>query len=364
MRLQELTGFLESLAPTALQEDYDNAGLIAGDLEQEVSKAIISLDCTEAVIAEAVAEKAQVVIAHHPVVFRGLKKLTGATYVERTVLQAVRNNIALYAIHTNLDHVPHGVNAKICERLGIGDTRILSPKAGKLRKLATFCPHAQAEALRAALFSAGAGHIGNYDECSYNLEGYGTFRGGENTKPFAGEAGRRHREPETRIETVYPVHLEKKVLAALFRAHPYEEPAYDLYPLANAWQQAGAGMLGELQTEVPLLDFLQLVKERMKAGCVRYTRPVKEKIKKVAVCGGAGGSLLKEAIRAEADIFITSDYKYHEFFDAEDRIVIADIGHFESEQFTGQLLLEKISKQFPNFAALLTKVNTNPVNYL
>lgn len=355
---------MESFAPLALQEDYDNAGLITGHPLQEISRAIISLDCTEAVVDEAVAEGAQLVIAHHPIVFRGLKKLTGSSYVERTILNAVRNNIAIYAIHTNLDHVPEGVNARICQKLGLEQTRILSPQGGRLRKLVTFCPHAQATTVRAALFSAGAGHIGDYDECSYNVEGYGTFRAGADTQPYAGEPGKLHREPETRIETVYPVHLENKVLAALFRSHPYEEVAFDVYPLANTWLQAGAGMVGELPEEMPLLQFLQDVKLKMKAGCVRYTHPVTERVRRIAVCGGAGGFLLRDAIQAEADVFVTADYKYHEFFDAEGKIVIADIGHFESEQFTGELLLEKISKQFPNFAALLTKVNTNPVNYL
>ena len=365
MLLQELTDFLESMAPLSLQEGYDNAGLITGDPRQEISKALISLDCTEAVIEEAITEGAQLVISHHPILFRGLKKLTDSTYVERTILNAIRNNIAIYAIHTNLDHVPGGVNAKICEKLGLQRPRILSPKTGMLRKLVTFCPHSHAEALRTALFSAGAGHIGDYDRCSYNSEGYGTFRAGPGSTPFAGEAGGgQHQEPETRIETIYPVYLERSILAALQRAHPYEEPAYDIHPLANAWNQAGAGMIGELPEEIPLLQFLQEVKEKMKAGCIRYTRALPSPVQRVAVCGGAGGFLLPDAIRAGAQVFVTADYKYHEFFDAEDKIVIADIGHYESEQFTGELLRENISKQFPNFAALLTKVNTNPVNYL
>src|SRR5690606_35811478 len=364
MLLHELTDYLESLAPLALQEDYDNAGLITGDPRQEISKAIIALDCTEAVINEAIAVGAEVVIAHHPIVFRGLKKFTGRTYVERNEMQAIRNHIAIYAMHTNLDHVSDGVNAKICEKLGLQNTRILAPKTGMLKKLVTFCPHEQAEDLRTALFSAGAGQIGNYDECSYNLEGFGTFRAGAGSQPFVGEQGSRHRAPEIRIEVIYPEFLEGRIVNGLLQAHPYEEPASDLYAIGNSWPQAGAGMIGELPDETPLMEFLKQLKYRMQAGCVRYTRAVKEKVRKVAVCGGAGGFLLKDALRAGADVFVTSDYKYHEFFDAEDRIVIADIGHYESEQFTGELLREKISKQFPNFAALLTQVNTNPVNYL
>lgn len=364
MLLHELTDFLESLAPLALQEDYDNAGLITGDPRQEISKALITLDCTEAVIDEAIEVGAEVVIAHHPIVFRGLKQFTGKTYVERTVMLAIRNHIAIYAIHTNLDHVSDGVNAKICEKLGLQNTRILAPKTGMLKKLVTFCPHKQAEDLRAALFRAGAGQIGNYDECSYNLEGYGTFRAGAGSQPFVGRQGSRHQEPEIRIEVVYPEFLEGRIVRSLFQAHPYEEPAFDLYAISNSWPQAGAGMIGELPDQTPLHDFLKQLKSRMQAGCIRYTRAVQENIRKVAVCGGAGGFLLKQAIREGADVFVTSDFKYHEFFDAEDKIVIADIGHYESEQFTGELLREKISKQFPNFAALLTQVNTNPVNYL
>lgn len=364
MTIRELTGFLESIAPPFLQESYDNAGLIVGDPNSEITKALVSLDCTEDVVEEAVQKGAGLVIAHHPIIFKGLKRLTGSNYVERTVLKAIKNDIAIYAIHTNLDHVAHGVNAKISEVIGLKNTRILSPKENLLRKLVTFCPHAQADQVRQALFDAGAGHIGHYDECSYNLEGFGTFRAGEQTAPFAGKKGEQHREPEVRIETVYPVWQESRIVNALLAAHPYEEVAYDLYPLSNVHPQAGAGMIGELETTRPLTTFLKQVKTKMKAGCIRYTRPVSDQVRKIAVCGGAGGFLLKEAIRAGADVFITSDYKYHEFFDADGRIVIADIGHFESEQFTAEILIEKISKHFPNFAALLSKVDTNPVYYI
>jgi dinuclear metal center YbgI/SA1388 family protein len=363
MKLSQLTAYLESLAPLAYQEDYDNAGLIVGQPEQEVYQALISLDCTEAVVDEAIATNCQVIISHHPIVFRGLKKFNSKTYVERVVEKAIRNNIALYAIHTNLDSVMTGVNAKICETLGLKNCRILAPKHNLLKKLVTYVPNSHAEVVRNALFEVGAGNIGDYSECSFSAEGTGTFKGNDNTNPYVGEPGTRHSENETRIETVYPANLESKILMALVLAHPYEEVAYDLYALTNQHQQVGAGMIGELDIAVEEEAFLFDVKEKMRAHVIRHTELTGRHIKKVAVCGGAGGFLLKHAIAAGADIFITSDYKYHEFFDAEGKLVIADIGHFESEQFTQQLLYEIIKKKFTNFAVRLTGINTNPVKY-
>jgi dinuclear metal center YbgI/SA1388 family protein len=363
MKLSQLTAFLESLAPLAYQEDYDNAGLIVGRPDMEINQALISLDCTEAVVDEAIATNCQVIISHHPIVFRGLKKFNGKTYVERVVERAIRHNIALYAIHTNLDNVMTGVNARICETLGLKNCRILAPKHNMLKKLVTYVPVDNAEEVRAALFSAGAGDIGNYSECSFNAAGTGTFKGNDQTNPYVGEPGKQHHENEVRIETVYPAILENKILTALILAHPYEEVAYDLYNLTNQHQQVGSGMIGELEFPDKEEAFLYHIKEKMNARVIRHTAFTGKRIKKVAVCGGAGGFLLKQAIAAGADIFITADYKYHEFFDAEGKIIIADIGHFESEQFTQQLLYEIIQKNFANFAVRLTEVNTNPVKY-
>jgi dinuclear metal center YbgI/SA1388 family protein len=363
MKLSILTAYLENLAPLAYQEDYDNSGLIVGHPDQEVSQALISLDCTEAIVDEAIAKGCQVIISHHPIVFRGLKKLNGKTYVERVVEKAIRNHIAIYAIHTNLDNVMNGVNQRICETLGLKNLRILSPKNGLLKKLVTYVPADKAEQVRNALFHAGAGNIGNYSECSFNAEGTGTFKGGEDTNPYVGEPGVRHHEHEVRIETVYPSNLESKLLMALFLAHPYEEVAYDLYQLTNQFQEVGSGMIGELDEPIDEEEFLFELKEKMHAQVIRHTTLTGKNVKTVAVCGGAGGFLLKHAISAGADFFVTADYKYHEFFDAEGKIVIADIGHFESEQFTQQLLYEIITKKFANFAVRLTEINTNPVKY-
>lgn len=363
MKLSHLTTYLESLAPLAYQEDYDNAGLIVGSPDQEIYQVLISLDCTEAIVDEAITTRCQAIISHHPIVFKGLKKFNGKTYVERVVEKAIRNNIAIYAIHTNLDNMMAGVNAKICDTLGLENCHILAPKHSILKKLVTYVPNSHADQVRNALFNAGAGNIGNYSETSFNAEGTGTFKGNEDSNPYVGEPGFRHTENEIRIETVYPANLESKVIMALILAHPYEEVAYDLYDLTNQHQQVGAGMIGELEEPMDEEEFLFDVKEKMRAKVIRHTEFTSRPVKKVAVCGGAGGFLLKHAIAAGADVFITADYKYHEFFDAEGKIMIADIGHFESEQFTQQLLFDMIHKKFASLSLRLTEINTNPVRY-
>lgn len=364
MRLSALIGYLEEVAPLNYQEDYDNSGLIVGDSEMEVNAALVALDCIESVVDEAIETGCDLIITHHPIVFKGLKKFNGKTYVERVVLKAIKNNIALYAIHTNLDSVQHGVNAKICEHLGLTGTKILRPKGNLLKKLVTFCPVKQAEQLRQALFYAGAGNIGNYSEASFNISGMGTFKGNEQSTPAVGERGVQEQVEELRIELIFTAQQERKILLALFENHPYEEVAYDIYQLENLHQEVGAGMLGWLEEPMDGRDFLEMVKYQMQAKVVRHTSILPKKIRKVAVCGGSGSFLLKDAIAAGADAFVTADFKYHEFFDAEQKLIIADVGHFETEHFTSDLLVEIINKKFANFAIRLTEQNTNPINYL
>lgn len=363
MKLAEITNFLETIAPLNYQEDYDNSGLIVGNHADEVHAALIALDCTEQIVDEAIAKNCNLIITHHPIVFKGLKKFNGKTYVERVVQKAIKNNIALYAIHTNLDHVAAGVSGEICKRLGIEAGKILAPKSGLLRKLVTFCPTAKAEELRNALFSAGAGNINNYSECSFNADGLGTFKAGDNTNPYVGQKGLQHKEAEVRVETIFKTQDERKIVLALLENHPYEEVAYDIYTLSNKLDNVGAGMIGWLSEEMDSVDFLSHVKEKMNAKVIRHTSLLPKKIKKVAVCGGSGSFLLKDALAAGADAFITADFKYHEFFDAEDQLMICDIGHYESEQFTSNLLIDNIQEKFPNFAIRLTEHNTNPINY-
>lgn len=363
MKLRELTAHLESIAPLSLQEPYDNSGLLAGDPDLEVEQALIALDCTEQVVEEAIRTGCNLIISHHPIVFKGLKSLTGASYVERVLMKAIRHDIALYAIHTNLDNVTGGVNSKIADRLGLRSQAILAPKQHLLRKMVTYVPRSHVETVRQALFDAGAGHIGNYDQCSFNSAGYGTFRAREGSDPHVGEIGEQHREEETRIEVVFPLYRERAIVLALYETHPYEEVAYDIYKIENAYHQTGSGMIGQLAEPLDELAFLGLLKERLSATVIRHTELLGKTVQRVAVCGGSGGFLLQDAMRSGADVFVTADYKYHEFFDAEGKILIVDVGHFESEQFTSELLLEIIQKKFPTFAVRLTGIQTNPINY-
>ena len=363
MKLSEITSFLESFAPLEWQEDYDNSGLIVGKTDQEINQALISLDCTEAVIDEAIRSHCNLIISHHPIVFKGMKRFNDASYIERVISKAIKHNIALYAIHTNLDNILLGVNKQIMSCLGIQKPVILSPKEGILKKLSVFVPVGHVEQVRNALFTAGAGNIGNYSECSFNIDGMGTFFPKGNANPTLGEIGVREETKETSIEVIYPKHLERNILIAMFESHPYEEVAYNIYSLSNAYQEVGSGMVGNLPEALPPDAFLTYLKEKMQLSVIRHTQKPEKDIQRIAVCGGAGSFLLKQAIRAGADAFISADFKYHEFFDAENKIMIADIGHFESEQFTQHLLLEEIQNKFPNFAIRITIENTNPIKY-
>ena len=362
MLISEITSYLEQLAPPALQESYDNSGLLIGSPSVDVSAALVCLDVTEEIIDEAAEKGCGLVIAHHPLIFSGLKRITGRNYVERTLIKAIRQNIAVYAIHTNLDNVYEGVNHMIGEKLGVGNMRILAPKKGILKKLVVYTPTAHAEEVLQAMFDAGAGHIGNYDECSYRSSGTGTFRGNDNTDPYAGKPGQRHSESEERIEVILSAHQVNGVLKAMTQAHPYEEVAYDLHSLENEHQQVGAGMIGQLPEPVYTMDFLKTVKETF-GGVVRHTAIVKDQVQRIAWCGGSGSFLLNAAKSAGADLFLSSDFKYHQFFDAENQIIIADIGHYENEQFTIPLIAGTLREKFPNFAVLLAAIETNPVNY-
>jgi dinuclear metal center YbgI/SA1388 family protein len=362
--IKNITQHLEQFAPLQLQESYDNSGLITGNPNWEVKGIIVCLDSTEMVIEEAIKHGCNLVVAHHPIIFSGLKKITGKSYVERTIISAIKNDIAIYAVHTNLDNVKDGVNKIICEKLGLQNISILSPKKGLLRKIVTYCPLEQAEKVRAALFEAGAGALGNSDECSFNIPGDGTFRPNEAADPYIGTAGIRHTEKEIRMEMIYQENRQSTILQALFNAHPYEEVAYDIYNLANKDQETGSGMIGELPENQSETEFLKRLKISMKTDCIRYAALSGQEIKKVAVCGGSGSFLLNEAINAGAQAFITADFKYHQFFDAEGKILIADIGHYESEQFTTELIKSLILKKFTTFAVRITEVNTNPVQYM
>lgn len=363
MNIKEIISVLEALASPALQENYDNAGLITGDPSAACSGILISLDATEEIVEEAIRKNCNLIVAHHPVVFKGLKKLNGKNYVERTVIKAIKNDISIYAIHTNLDNVSYGVNKQFAERLDLTNFKVLAPKAGVLRKLVTFGPENYAGKIRSALFEGGAGAIGKYSECSFNVFGKGTFKAGENADPFVGEIGKLQTEDEVRIEVIYPFYLESAILTKLREAHPYEEIAYYISELLNTDQNTGSGMIGDLEKPMKENDFMNMVKKSLNVPVIRHSAFTGKTIKKIALCGGAGFFLLPSAIAAGADAYITADVKYHEFFDAEGKILLADVGHYESEQFTIDLLVTILQRKFPNFAVQKTELSTNSVHY-
>lgn len=362
--IKDITRQLETLAPPAYQESYDNSGLLTGNPDSVVKGILITLDSTEAVVDEAVTLGCNLIIAHHPIIFKGLKKLTGSNYVERTIIRAIRNDIAIYAIHTNLDHVHTGVNKKICEKIGLIRTRILVPKTNALTKLVTFVPREHTGSVLSAMYQAGAGQIGNYENCSFSVDGRGTFKPNALANPAVGERLVQEVVDETRIELIFPSYLQHKVLDVLKNVHPYEEVAYYLTSLTNPNQEVGSGMIGELEVPLEPSEFLKRLKVSMDLRLIRHTRLLDQPIKKVAVCGGSGSFLLPYARQAGAQAYISADFKYHEFFDADSKIAIADIGHYESEFFTKELIMELLKEKFPTFAVNFSSKDTNPIRYL
>lgn len=364
MTIKDITNCIEEFAPLNYAEGFDNVGLLIGNYATKVSGVLVTLDTLENVVDEAIDKNCNLIISFHPIIFSGLKKINGDNYVERVVLKAIKNDIAIYAMHTALDNSFKGVNAKICDVLGLTNRKILIPQKNTIKKLTTYSPQKNADEIRTALFKVGAGNIGNYDYCSYNTEGYGTYRGNENSNPVIGEKGKFQTEKETFISVIFEKHLEKNILKTLFEVHPYEEVAYDIVPLDNVNQEIGMGMIGELNEEKTETEFLNFLKETMNAKGIRHSVLLDKPIKKVAVLGGSGSFAINNAIAVKADIYVTADIKYHEFYKAENKLIIADIGHYESEQFTKNLLVEILTKKFPNFAIILSKKNTNPIYYL
>jgi len=359
----DLARALERTAPLAYQESYDNAGLQCGDPQAEISGVLIALDCTPAVIDEALARGCNVVLVHHPVIFRPLKRLTGASEVEQTIIKAIKNDVAIYAAHTNLDNVRHGVNRKLADKLGLTNLRILDPKSGTLGKLVTYASPAYSDAVLQALYAAGAGHVGDYSECSFRSDGLGTYTPGAGTTPFQGAPGQPETTAEQRLEVLLPLHLQGRVLQALRQAHPYEEVAYELIKLENSHQDVGAGMVGELAEPLSPADFRQRLREALLVPVVKHTEFARP-IRTVALCGGAGSFLIGRARAAGADAFVTGDLKYHEYFGAEGQLMLCDVGHFESEQFTGEIFQDLLSANFGStFAVLIAQTLTNPVRY-
>jgi len=364
MIVQDVINHLEELSPTAYAEDFDNVGLLVGDKNTQVTGILVTLDTLEPVVDEAIENDCNLIISFHPIIFSGLKKITGKNYVERVVIKAIKHNIAIYAIHTALDNALQGVNDMICEQIGLHNRQILIPKIGTIKKLTTYAPKAEADQIRNALFSAGAGRIGNYEDCSFNAEGIGTFKGNIDSSPSVGRKGKLHYEPEVQISVTFAKHLASKVLQTLFKVHSYDEVAYEVTTLENKNRHIGMGMIGELKEPMDEIAFLNHLKLKMHAKGIRHSQLLGKPIQKVAVLGGSGSFAITDAINAQADIFITADLKYHDFFKAENKILLADIGHYESEQYTKSLLVSFLTKKITNFAIILSKTNTNPVKYL
>jgi len=364
MKVKDISSYLDTVVPISFQESYDNCGLQVGDPENEIDAAMISLDVTEDIMDEAITVGCGLIITHHPLIFFPIKKLTGNTYIERILLKAVKNGIAIYSSHTNLDILKAGVSRKMAEKLNLQNIKILSPLKNWLLKLVTYIPESHFEKVRDVIYNAGAGAIGNYDMCGFSLTGTGSFRGGENTAPFSGEKGKFHLEKEIRFETIMPSHIKDQVIEALLDSHPYEEVAYDIYSLENEYKEAGLGCTCELPEPLTENDFLLFLSTVFNAEGIRYTKFTGKKIQKVALCGGAGISLLGDAVKAGADAFVTSDIKYHDFFNAGNRILLVDTGHYESEKYATEILYDLIIKKFPTFAIRFSETNTNPINYL
>lgn len=361
--IKDITTVLEQFAPLSLQESYDNCGLLTGSFDTEVTSALLTLDCTEDVVNEAIEKGCQLIIAHHPIIFSGLKSLTGKNYIEKTIIKAIKNDIAIYAYHTNLDNVKEGVNYKIATKLGLKNLSILSPKSNNLIKLETYCPKENTNAILNALEKAGAGAIGAYSGCSFTSIGEGRFTGNAASNPTIGTPNQAEKVEESKIEVLVPKHLQNTVLQALKTSHPYEEVAYFLHAISNVNQDIGSGMIGELKEEIDLYQFFDFIKEEFEVKTIKHTASTKNKIKRIAVCGGSGSFLIQNAINAKADLFISSDIKYHEFFDAENKLVIADIGHYETESCTKELFFEILKEKFINIALVFSRTYTNPVNY-
>lgn len=362
-KLKDIASYLESIAPLAYQESYDNSGLITGNGNEVVKGLLVSLDCTEKVVDEAIQNNCNMIVAHHPIVFKGLKRFTGNNYVERTIIKAIKNDIAIYAIHTNLDNVNTGVSRKIADILELINSKTLSPKSGILSKLVAFVPESHTNKILKALHSAGAGNIGDYSNCSFTVNGKGTFIPNDEAEPFVGNANVKEEVNEDRVEVIFPSYLQNGIVNSLKEAHPYQEVAYYITELSNLNQEVGSGIIGELEQPMKKADFLSYLKKKMNLNTIRYTNFDGDTVQRIAICGGAGSFLLPQAKKAEADVFITGDFKYHEFFDAENEIMICDIGHYESEVFTKDLIIELLNKKFTTFAICLSEVNTNPISY-
>ena len=363
-KVKDLVAVIEEKYPKFVQESYDNSGLITGNKNNEIKNVLLSIDINEKVVDEAIEKNCNFIITHHPIIFRPLKKLTGSNHIERTIIKAIKSDIAIYGAHTSVDNSFEGLNKIICDKIGLKNYQIILPKEKILNKLVVFVPNSHAQEVRNAIFNAGAGHIGNYDSCSFNIDGTGTFKAGENTKPYVGEINKLHSESEVRIETIFPVFLKNKIVNAINKVHPYEEVAFDIYSVENEYQKFGTGMIGELEEEIDEIAFLKKIKEKLGLKCLKHSELQNKKVKKIAICTGACHFLINNAIMQGADVFISSEFKYDQYISAQNEIVLVDAGHYETEIFINKLFYELLTKKFTTFAVKISESFSNPVKYL
>ena len=363
MKVKEITNAIEAVAPLYLQESWDNSGMQVGNPDSEVTGVLLCTDVREEILDEAIKRGSNLIISHHPLLFRGLKKIVGRTYQERIVALAIKHDITIYCAHTNMDCAVGGVNFKMAEKLGMKNVCVLDPQQGTQRKIVVFVPTEAVAEVEKAMCDAGAGRLGNYDNCSYSMSGEGHYRALDGAEPWAGKVGERHSEPEVRLEMLVHNALCGRVVAAMIKAHPYEEPAFDIIAIENGDKYAGLGVIGDVEPQ-DARAFLEKVKNAFEVETLRYSGILDRNVRRIAMCGGAGAEFAGLAMSKGADVYITGDMKYHEFQGNEERIILVDIGHYESEHFTKEIFYDIISKKNPNFAVDFADTEKNQVNYL
>ncbi len=370
VRCQQIFDWIEEWADPALAEDWDHIGNLVGSPADSVSRVLVTLDVTDEVIAEAIDENVNLIVAHHPLFRDPIPYLRSDLFSSSRVYRLIQKGISLYAAHTNLDAAPGGINDVLADLLGLRDVEILFPTYEEnLYKIVVFVPLGHEERVREAISARGGGWIGNYSDCTFQTEGVGTFRPLEGTKPFIGETGELERVRETRIETIAPQKKLSDLLKNMIAAHPYEEVAYDIYPLKNTGTKAGLGRIGRLPESLALADFARKVKDSLGLGMVRITGDPQRSVSKIALCGGGGMSLLEQAIKCDADLYLTGDIRHHGALDALDRgIALVDGGHYGTERVIVPVLADYLQKKAKEagegLTVLVSQINTDPFSYI
>ena len=364
MKIKEVIQFLEQKFPLHWQEDFDNCGVQCGDKERELTGIVVCFDMSEAVIDEALAQGSNMVISHHPIIYKhGLKKIEPTNRVGKIIYKALENKILLYSMHTNIDSGKAGGNVLFAKKLELQNLSVLVPKENQFCKLVVFVPAENSALLKEAMFKIGCGNIGNYSHCSYSCEGIGSFKPLTGVNPHIGKHNRLERVDEERIEMIFPKNIKRQVIETLYGHHPYEEPAFDIITLENQNREVGLGRIGLLPTSMLAKDFILYIKEKLNLDFVKFSGNRDAEIKKVAVCGGGGASFISEALTAGVNAYITGDLKYHDFFIPENKMLLIDIGHFEGEHFIREIITSLLQENFNTFATHFTEVEIPVIHH-